>query len=167
MKQLLHLLAFGLLVPSTALAQVDAEVAAQCRDARDFYGCVRAFTTPVRRSDDIDCPAVLVFDHWVAINTSNLTIGSAHQSASGEVNQIEVCGLNCQTGLPQSVTVTSAEICEAIQEPLRFINDAIKKVLDNVPAELAADVYTNGIVLAGGGALIPGISELITESTGQ
>ena len=54
MTQLLHLLAFGLLLPSTALAQVDAEVAAQCRDARDFYGWVRAFTTPVRRSDDID-----------------------------------------------------------------------------------------------------------------
>ena len=54
MKQLLPLLAFGLLVPSTALTRVDAEVAAQCRDARDFYGCVRAFTTPVRRSDDID-----------------------------------------------------------------------------------------------------------------
>ena len=53
MKQLLPLLAFGLLFPSTALAQVDAEVAAQCRDARDFYGCVRAFTTLVRRSDDI------------------------------------------------------------------------------------------------------------------
>ena len=52
MKQLLPLLAFGLLVPSTALAQVDAEVAAQCRDARDFYDCVRAFTTPVLRSDD-------------------------------------------------------------------------------------------------------------------
>ena len=52
MKQLLHLLAFGLLIPSTALAQVDAEVAAKCRDARDFYGCVRAFATPVRRSDD-------------------------------------------------------------------------------------------------------------------
>ena len=52
MKQLLHLLAFGLLVPSTALAQVDAEVAAQCRDARDFYGCVRAFTTPAQHSDD-------------------------------------------------------------------------------------------------------------------
>ena len=52
MKQLLHLLAFGLLVPSTALAQVDAEVAAPCRDARDFYGFVRAFLPPVRRSDD-------------------------------------------------------------------------------------------------------------------
>ena len=54
MKQLLHLLAFGLLVPSTALAQVDAEVAAQCRDARDFYGCVRAFTIPAQRSNGID-----------------------------------------------------------------------------------------------------------------
>ena len=52
MKQLLPLMAFGLLVPSTALARVDSEVAAQCRDAKDFYGCVRAFTTPVRRSDD-------------------------------------------------------------------------------------------------------------------
>ena len=52
MKQLLPLLAFGLLVPSTALAQVDAEVAAQCSDARDFYGFVRGFTTPVLRSDD-------------------------------------------------------------------------------------------------------------------
>ena len=54
MKQLLYLLEFGLLVPSAALARVDPNVAAQCQDARDFYGCVRAFTTPVRRSDDID-----------------------------------------------------------------------------------------------------------------
>ena len=53
MNQLLYLLAFGVLVPSAALAQVDAEVAAQCRDARDFYGCVRSFTTAVRRSDDM------------------------------------------------------------------------------------------------------------------
>ena len=52
MKQLLHLLTFGLLVPSTALARVDPNVAAQCQDARDFFGCVRAFTTPVRRYDD-------------------------------------------------------------------------------------------------------------------
>ena len=53
MKQLINRLAFDVLVPSVALAQEDAEVAAQCRDARDFYGCVRAFTTPVRRSDEI------------------------------------------------------------------------------------------------------------------
>ena len=53
MKQSLYLLAFALLVPSAALAQVDAEVAAPCRNSRDFYGCVRAFTTPIRRSDEI------------------------------------------------------------------------------------------------------------------
>ena len=54
MKQLLYLLAFGLLFPAAALAQVDAEVAAQCKDARDFYGCVRAFSTPAQRSNDIE-----------------------------------------------------------------------------------------------------------------
>ena len=53
MKQLLHLLAFGLLVPSAALYPVDAEVAAQCKDARDFYDGVRAFTTQAQRSNDI------------------------------------------------------------------------------------------------------------------
>jgi hypothetical protein len=52
MKQLLIPLAFGLLVPVAAVAQVDAEVASQCKDARDFYGCVRAFKTPARRTDD-------------------------------------------------------------------------------------------------------------------
>ena len=54
MKQLLYLLAFGLVFPAAALAQVDAEVAAQCKDARDFYGCVRAFATPAQRSNDIE-----------------------------------------------------------------------------------------------------------------
>ena len=53
MKQLLYLLAYGLLEPSAALVRVDANVAAQCRDTRDFYGCVSAFTTPAQRSDDI------------------------------------------------------------------------------------------------------------------
>ena len=44
MKQLLITIAFGLLFPTAALDQVDAEVAAQCKDARHFYGCVKAFT---------------------------------------------------------------------------------------------------------------------------
>ena len=45
MKKLIYLLAFGMLVLSAALARLEAEVTAQCKDARDFYGCVRAFTT--------------------------------------------------------------------------------------------------------------------------
>ena len=76
MKQLLHLLAFGQLVPSTALAQVDAEVAAQCRDARDFYGCVRAFTTPVRRSDD-----TAAFDGVMGHVAAGLISGQGYRNA--------------------------------------------------------------------------------------
>ncbi|MDO6351800.1 hypothetical protein Q3Y53_04510 [Synechococcus sp. YX-04-1] len=53
MKQLLIPLAFGLLFTTAALAQVDAEVADQCKDARDFYGCVRAFTAPPQSRADL------------------------------------------------------------------------------------------------------------------
>ena len=76
MKQLLHLLAFGLLVPSTALAQVDAEVAAQCRDARDFYGCIRAFTAPVLRSDD-----TATFDGVMGQMAAGLNSGTRYRNA--------------------------------------------------------------------------------------
>ena len=53
MKQLLIPLAFGVLFPTAALAQVDVEVAAQGQDARDFYGCVRAFTAPPQSRADL------------------------------------------------------------------------------------------------------------------
>ena len=53
MKQLLIPLAFGLLFPTAALAQVDAEVADKCKEARDFYGCVRAFTAPPQSRADL------------------------------------------------------------------------------------------------------------------
>ena len=79
---------------------------------------------------------------------------------------MEVSGFNNRTGLPESITVTAGEIREAIQQPLGAIVDSIKRVLESTPPELAADVHARGIVLAGGGALIPGISDLITESTG-
>ena len=52
MKKILLPLAFSLLLPTAALAQVNPKVADQCKDARDFYGCVRAFTTPASRSAD-------------------------------------------------------------------------------------------------------------------
>ena len=76
MKQLLYLLAFGLIVPTAALAQVDPEVGAQCRDARDFYGCVRAFTTPVRRSDD-----TAPFDGVMGQMAAGLISGTSYRNA--------------------------------------------------------------------------------------
>ena len=98
MKQLLHLLAFGLLIPSTALAQVEAEVAAQCRDARDFYGCVRAFTTPVRRSDDID-PSAGVMGQVAAGLISGQDYRNAPQNfPRGMIRRVLLkgsCGASC------------------------------------------------------------------------
>ena len=81
MKQLLYLLAFGLLFPAAALAQVDAEVAAQCKDARDFYGCVRAFATPAQRSNDIE-PLVGVMSQVAAGLISGPTYRNAPTSFS-------------------------------------------------------------------------------------
>ena len=76
MKELLHLLAFGLLVPSAALARMDPNVAAQCQDARDFYGCVRAFTTQVRRSDDTP-----PFDGVMGQVAAGLISGTSYRNA--------------------------------------------------------------------------------------
>ena len=80
-KQLLYLLAFGLLFPAAALAQVDAEVAAQCKDARDFYGCVRAFATPAQQSNDIE-PLVGVMGQVAAGLISGPTYRNAPTSFS-------------------------------------------------------------------------------------
>ena len=81
MKQLLYLLAFGLLFPAAALAQVDAEVAAQCKDVRDFYGCVRAFATPAQQSNDIE-PLVGVMGQVAAGLISGATYRNAPTSFS-------------------------------------------------------------------------------------
>ena len=75
-KQLLHLLAFGLLVPLAAHARVDPNVAAQCQDARDFYDCVRAFTTPVQGSDDI-----AAFDGVMGQVAAGLISGPTYRNA--------------------------------------------------------------------------------------
>ena len=81
MKQLLYLLAFGLLFPAAALAQVDTEVAAQCKEARDFYGCVRAFATPAQHSNDIE-PLVGVMGQVAASLISGPTYRNAPTSFS-------------------------------------------------------------------------------------
>ena len=85
MKQLLYQLAFGLLVPAAALARVDAEVAAQCKDARDFYGCFRAFTSPAQRSNDID-PLAGVMGQGAAGLMSGPTYRNAPTSFSQGIN---------------------------------------------------------------------------------
>lgn len=79
---------------------------------------------------------------------------------------MEVRGHDQVSGLPKTITVDSAEITQAIAEPLNLIITTVRGVLERTPPELASDVIDQGIVLTGGGALLRNIEQLITEVTG-
>ncbi|MCC7230778.1 MAG: rod shape-determining protein [Fimbriimonadaceae bacterium] len=79
--------------------------------------------------------------------------------------EMQVKGRDLVTGLPRSATISSEEVRMAIQEPLNAIVEAVKLTLEATPPELAADAMDHGIVLAGGGALLRGLDELIHRET--
>lgn len=93
-------------------------------------------------------------------------IGSAFRTAPDEPS-MDIKGRNLLNGLPENITITSEEVREAISEPLSHIIDAIKTTLEKCPPELAADIIENGIMLAGGGALLRGLDMLINQETGM
>jgi rod shape-determining protein MreB len=77
-----------------------------------------------------------------------------------------VRGRDLITGLPKTITVTSNEITNALQDNLAVIVQTARTVLERTPPELASDVIDHGIVLTGGGALLRHLDELITQETG-
>jgi rod shape-determining protein MreB len=93
-----------------------------------------------------------------------IKIGSAYPLE--EEMTMEVRGRDLISGLPKTVTVTSEEIREALQEPLRAILEITKMSLERTPPELAADLIEQGIMMAGGGSLLRGLDKLISEETG-
>jgi len=84
-----------------------------------------------------------------------------------EEQYAEIRGRDLVTGLPKTVVTSTVEIREALDEPLSAIIDAVKVTLDNTPPELAADIMERGIALAGGGALLTGLSERLHHETGM
>jgi rod shape-determining protein MreB len=92
-----------------------------------------------------------------------IRLGSAYPRP--EELKMEVRGLNQVSGLPRTVTITSSEIREALLEPVSTIVEAVRDTLEKCPPELAADIIDRGIVLAGGGALLHGLDELISHDT--
>lgn len=78
---------------------------------------------------------------------------------------MEVRGRDLSSGLPETITVTSSEIEEAMKESISKIVDVVKLTLEKTPPELASDIMEKGIVLAGGGALIKNLDKLISEKT--
>ena len=95
-----------------------------------------------------------------------IKIGSAFPDDNFDNTSFEVRGLHLASGLPRSITLTSGEIREAMADPLNKIVEAIKRTLERTPPELAADIVERGIMLAGGGALIRGMNDLVTKETG-
>jgi len=95
-----------------------------------------------------------------------IKIGSAFQDNDFDQTTLEVRGLHLLSGLPRSVTLTSGEIREAMADTLNKIVEAVKRTLERTPPELAADIVDRGIMLAGGGALVRGINDLLSDETG-
>ena len=91
-------------------------------------------------------------------------IGSAIAQVKEE--HMEVRGRDLMGGLPKTIKISSNEITEALQDELREVINAIKKVFQETPPELAADIMDKGMVLSGGGALLSNIDQLITKTIG-
>ena len=94
-----------------------------------------------------------------------ISLGSAFPR-SGESDG-EIRGRDMVSGLPRMVTVTSADVRHALEEPLNDIVDAVRVTLDQTPPELAGDIMDRGIVLTGGGALLRGLDERLRHETGM
>jgi len=79
---------------------------------------------------------------------------------------MEVQGQDQVTGLPRPITLTTGEIVEALQDPLKLIVETGRKVLEKTPPELVSDIIDRGVALCGGGALLRGVDRLLTKSLG-
>jgi rod shape-determining protein MreB len=92
-----------------------------------------------------------------------MTIGSAIPMQT-EL-EMDVRGRDQITGLPKSIVISTNEVTMALQDTLAAIVQAARQVLEKTPPEMASDVVDRGIVLTGGGALLRGLDELISEQT--
>jgi len=134
--------------------------------------CGTVFSKSIRIGGDEMNEAVIeylkkTYNLMVGERTSEdikIKIGSAYPLE--EEMSMEVKGRDLVAGLPKTVTITSEEIRESLQEPLRAILEVIKISLERTPPELAADLIDHGIVMAGGGSLLRGLDKLISEETG-
>ena len=93
-----------------------------------------------------------------------MTIGAAYPL--DEETTMEVRGRDIVAGLPKTLTITSEEIREALQEPVSSICEAVRITLGNCAPELAADLVDRGIVLSGGSSQLRGLDKLLSQQTG-
>lgn len=93
-----------------------------------------------------------------------IRIGAAVPQDSEQ--SMEVQGQDQVTGLPRPITLTTGEIVEALQEPLKRVTESCRRVLEKTPPELVSDIIDRGVAICGGGALLRGVDKLLTKTLG-
>jgi rod shape-determining protein MreB and related proteins len=95
-----------------------------------------------------------------------INIGCALLTPELEDMTHEIKGRDLITGVPRMVTISAAEVQQALSETVKAIVDVVKLALENTPPELSSDLVDRGVTLAGGGAQLKGLDMLIAKETG-
>lgn len=90
-------------------------------------------------------------------------IGTAKQPDEGQGLTMTIKGRDNLNGVPKEITVTEAMVAEALQEPVHAVVEAVKQAFEQMPPELAADIYDHGIMLTGGGALLRNLDAVLQD----
>jgi rod shape-determining protein MreB len=122
--------------------------------------------------DKIDAAIVsyIRYRHNILIGESTAevlkkNIGSVHPDA--DVGAMDIRGRNLlNNGLPATISISSGELREAMGEQIADIVECIRATLEKTPPELSSDIYDNGIILSGGGAMLRGLDRLVSQITG-
>jgi rod shape-determining protein MreB len=133
-----------------------------------------AYTTSVRVGGDKMDEAIVSYvrrHHNLLIGEATAErikkdYGIATIPADGVGETIHIKGRDLVNGVPKEITITQANVAEALSEPIGAIVEGVRIALENTAPELAADIVDQGIVLTGGGALIRGLDEHLREETG-
>jgi rod shape-determining protein MreB len=133
-----------------------------------------AYTTSVRVGGDKMDEAIVSYvrrHHNLLIGEATAErikkdYGIAMVPADGIGETIHIKGRDLVNGVPKEITITQANVAEALSEPIGAIIEGVRIALENTAPELAADIVDQGIVLSGGGALIRGLDDYLREETG-
>ncbi|MBO9723665.1 MAG: rod shape-determining protein [Novosphingobium sp.] len=133
-----------------------------------------AYTTSVRVGGDKMDEAIVSYvrrHHNLLIGDATAErikkdYGIAVMPADGIGETIHIKGRDLVNGVPKEITISQANVAEALAEPIGAIVEGVRIALENTAPELAADIVDQGIVLTGGGALIQGLDDYLREETG-
>ena len=92
-------------------------------------------------------------------------VGSALHELDNPPDDYAVNGRDLMTGIPKQITITYQEIALALDKSISKVEDAVLKALETTPPELASDIFTTGLYLTGGGALLRGLDKRIAQKT--